>query len=213
MPSRLSRTRIYAKAEAAIQQAKAENQDAPEILLLRGQTAGRPRPRRRSRAPPRRLRPHRGRPGAAANWATPRATISSPDLEKKRAAFQQQLPTLQHDGDYSKLRAAANQALALDPGDDDFLYYGGTVAALFRDPAAAKERLDRYLARSNSLRGDPQARDRALRILALLDAPPSGQLAGTPNWFSGQPLRRRYLLLSASAARFKRPSTASPATS
>jgi len=109
-------------------------------------------------------------------------------VEKKRADFRQQLRALQHDSDYSKMRAMAAQALALDPDDDEFLYYGGTVAALFRDRPAAKERLDRYLVRSNSLRGDLEARDRAFRSLALLDAPPPAQLAGTPNWFSGRPL-------------------------
>jgi hypothetical protein len=68
------------------------------------------------------------------------------------------------------------------------LYYGGVVAAVFRDDASAKQRLDRYLALSNSLRGDPDARERAFRIRALLDAPPTPQAAGTPNWFSGRPL-------------------------
>jgi hypothetical protein len=176
----------YAKAETAVQQAKAENQDAPEILLFEARLLA-ARDRDAEAVP---LLDAYDRsvadPAARELGNAARHDILS-SLEKKRAAFQQQLPTLHHDGDYSKLRAAANQALALDPGDDDFLYYAGTVAALFRDPAA-RERLDRYLARSNSLRGDPQARDRALRILALLDAPPSGQRAGTPNWLSGQPL-------------------------
>jgi hypothetical protein len=86
------------------------------------------------------------------------------------------------------MRAVAAQALALDPDDDDFLYYGGAVAALFRDQPAAKERLDRYLLRSNSLRGDLHARDRAYRIRSLLDVFPPPPLTGTPNWFSGRPL-------------------------
>jgi hypothetical protein len=54
---------------------------------------------------------------------------------------------------------------------------------------AAKERLDRYLVRSNSLRGDLQARDRAARIRTLVDSPkPTAPAAstGTPNWFSGK---------------------------
>jgi tetratricopeptide (TPR) repeat protein len=110
------------------------------------------------------------------------------DLEQKRAAFKLQLQKLQLDGDYSSLRTAADQALALDPDNEDFLYYGGAVAAVFRDQAAAKERLDRYLVKSNSLRGDPQARDRAYHMRALLDAPEPRQFTGTPNWLSGRPL-------------------------
>ena len=62
------------------------------------------------------------------------------------------------------------------------------MAAVFRDQTAAKEHLDRYLVRSDSLRGDPQARDRAYRARALLDVPPPIRLPGTPNWFSGLPL-------------------------
>ena len=109
------------------------------------------------------------------------------DLEKKRAAFRQQLDKLQRDGEYSKLRAASAQALTLDPEDDEFLYYGGVSAAVFRDPAA-KDRLERYLAKSNSLRGDAEARDRAFRILGMLDALAPAKSAGTPNWLSGRPL-------------------------
>jgi hypothetical protein len=176
-----------AKADAALQQAIAENQDAPEILILQAKLL-----RARGRdadALPLLDRYDRTVADAAAREIGKAArTDLLHDLEQKRAAFKQQLAALQHDGDYSKLRAATAAALALDPNDDDFLYYGGAVAAVFRDRAAAKDRLDRYLVRSNSLRADPAARDRALRIRALLDAAPHPQLAGAPNWFSGRPL-------------------------
>jgi tetratricopeptide (TPR) repeat protein len=177
----------FAKVDTYLQEALADNKDAPEILILQA-----------------RLLAARGRdaealplldaydrtaadPAARELGKAARNGILS-SLEKKRTDFRQQLLALQHDGDYSKLRAVAGKALALDPDDDDFLYYGGTVAALFRDRPAARERLDRYLVRSNSLRGDLEARDRAYRARALLDAPPPGQLTGTPNWFSGRPL-------------------------
>ena len=110
------------------------------------------------------------------------------DLGKKRTAYRQQLQKFLQDGEYSKLRVTAAQALTLDPEDDDFLYYSGTAAAVFRDNAAAKERLDRYLLKSNSLRGDPETRDRAVRIRALLDAPKAPTPSGTPNWLSGRPM-------------------------
>jgi hypothetical protein len=176
-----------AKADAALREVQAENQDAPEVLILQA-----------------RLLAARGRdaealplldaydsavsdPAARESGTAARDGIVA-GLEKKRTDFKQRLRSLQHDGDYSNMRAVAAQALALDPDDDDFLYYGGAVAALFRDQPAAKERLDRYLLRSNSLRGDLHARDRAYRIRSLLDAFPPPPLTGTPNWFSGRPL-------------------------
>jgi hypothetical protein len=196
-----------AKADAAIQEALADNKDAPEILILQA-----------------RLLAARGRDTEAlALLDTYDRTVADPaarelgnaarndvlyDLEKKRTELKQRLAALQRAGEYSKMRPLTAQALALDPDDDDFLYYGGAVAALFRDRAAApnntapnntapnntapngtaKEQLDRYLVRSNSLRGDLQVRDRAWHIRALLDAFPPAQLLGTPNWFSGRPL-------------------------
>jgi hypothetical protein len=176
-----------AKADAALQKAIAENQDAPEVLILQARllqargldTEALPLLDRYDRTV--------ADPAAREIGKAARAGLLR-DLEQQRAAFQQQLAALQHDGDYSKMRAVTAAALALDSNDDDFLYYGGAVAAVFREPAAAKERLDRYLVRSNSLRTDPATRGRALRIRALLDAPPHPQLAGTPNWFSGRPL-------------------------
>jgi hypothetical protein len=176
-----------AKADAALQQAMAENKDAPEVLILQArllQARGRD-----TEALPLLDRYDRtvADPAAREIGKAARAGLVR-DLEQQRTAFLQQLAALQHDGDYSQMRAVTAAALALDPNDDGFLYYGGAVAAVFRDPAAAKERLDRYLVRSNSLRTDPAARGRALRIRALLDAPPHPQLAGAPNWFSGQPL-------------------------
>jgi hypothetical protein len=177
----------YAKAETSIAEAEAENKDAPEILLLKARLlAARGRD---SEALPLLNAYDRAVADPAARQAG-HATRNNIvyDLEKKRADLKQQLGALQQAGDYSKLREVTAQALALDPDDDDFLYYGGTVAALFRDPAAAQERLDRYLVRSNSLRGDMEARSRAYRIRQLADAPPPSAPAGTPNWLSGRPL-------------------------
>ena len=175
----------YAKADTSLQQAQAENKDAPEILVVQAKLLA-VRDRDAEALPLLDLYDREVADPAARELGNAARNDILYGLEKKRAALKQQLRTLQHDGDYSKLRTAAAQALALDPDDDDFLYYSGTVAAVFRDLAVAQERLDRYLARSNSLRGDPQARDRASRIRALLSSLPSLQLAGTPNWFSGR---------------------------
>jgi hypothetical protein len=169
----------YPKADASLQQARTENKDAPELLVVQA-----------------RLLAARDRHSEAMPLLdTYDRTVSDPaarelgnsarndifyDMQRKRIAFRQQLLQLQHDGDYTKLRATAAQALALDPEDDDFLFYSGATAALFRD-SVAKERLDHYLAKSNSLRGDLLTRDRAYRIRALLNAPKSAVPAGTPN--------------------------------
>jgi len=177
----------YAKAETSLQEARAENNDAPEILVMQAKLLA-ARDRDAEALPLLDVYEREVADPAARELGNAARNDILYDLEKKRAAFKQQLRTLQQNGDYSKLRAVAGQALALDPDDDDFLYYGGIVAGVFRDQAAAKERLDHYLARSNSLRGDPQARDRAYRVRALLEALPSPQLPGTPNWFSGKPL-------------------------
>ena len=161
----------FAKAESAIQGARAENKESPKILVLQAKLLAGPRPRCAKPCP---------------CWTPTIAQVADPaardtgnaarndilyDLDKKRAVFKQQLQRSSRTANTPKLRAAAGQALALDPDDDDFLYYGGAVAAVFRDQTAARERLDRYLMRSNSLRGDLEARDRASAVRALLDAP------------------------------------------
>jgi hypothetical protein len=175
----------FAKAEASLREAQAENSDAPETLVVQAKLLA-ARDRHAEALP---LLDAYDRAAAA---PTARELGNSArndilyDLEKKRTALQQQLRKLQREGEYSKLRATAAQALALDPEDDDFLYYGGAAAALFRDTAAARERLDVYLVRSNSLRGDLQARDRAQRMRAALDARQPAAPPGTPNWFSGR---------------------------
>jgi hypothetical protein len=177
----------YAKADVSLLEAQAENKEAPEILVVEAKLLA-ARDRHAEALPLLDTYDRAVADPAARELGNSARNDILYDLGKKRTAFQQQLQKLQHDGEYSKLRAAANQALALDSDDDEFLYYGGSTAALFRDVSAARERLDRYLARSNSLRGDLQARDRAYRIRALQDAPKPAAPAGTPNWLSGRPL-------------------------
>jgi hypothetical protein len=189
----------YAKAEASIQEAQVENKDAPEILVVQAKLLA-ARDRHAEALPLLDAYDRAASDPAARELGNAARNDILYDLEKKRAAFKQQLQKLQHDGDYSNLRTAAVQALVLDPDDDDFLYYGGAVAALFRDRTAAKERLDRYLLRSNSLRADLQARDRAYRIRALLEAPNPAVPVGTPNWLSGRPLAEGIYYCPVSAA-------------
>jgi hypothetical protein len=176
-----------AKADSAIQEATADNKDAPELLILQARVLA-ARGRNTEALPLLDTYDRSVADPAARELGNAARNDVLYDLEKRRTDFKQRLAALQGDGDYTKMRALAAQALALDPDDEDFLYYGGTLAALFREPATAKERLDRYLARSNSLHGDPEVRSRAARIRLLLDAPPVPQLQGAPNWFSGRPV-------------------------
>ena len=177
----------YSKAEASLREAQTENKDAPEILIVQARVLA--------------ARDHLAEALPLLDAYDREVTVSAEreagnsvrndilyDMDRKRAAFRLQLQKLRQDGEYSKLRAAAVQALTFDPDCDDFLYYGGVTAALFRDVATARQRLDRYLVKSNSLRGDLEARDRAFRIRALLVAPPPAPSAGTPNWLSGKPV-------------------------
>jgi hypothetical protein len=191
----------FAKAEASIQEAQAENKDAPEILLVQAKLLA-ARDRHGEALPLLDAYDREVADPAARELGNAARNDILYDLERKRTAFEQQLELLQHEGDYSKLRAAAAEALALDPDDDEFLYYGGSMAAVFRDPAAAKDLLDRYLVRSNSLRGYLPARDRAARLRAIVNAPKPGAPAptGTPNWFSGRPLPEGIYYCPVSAA-------------
>jgi hypothetical protein len=122
------------------------------------------------------------------------------ELEKKKAAVKQRMQALLQSGEYSKLGAAAGEALKLDAEDEDFLYHGGVTAAVLRGNPAAKDLLERYLARSNSLRGDLKRRDRAFRVLASLNQPAAAPPAGAPNWLSGRPLAEGLLYCPVSAA-------------
>jgi hypothetical protein len=176
----------YTKADSALAEAESENKDAPELLILHARllTA---RDRNSEALPLLNTYDRMVADPAARDAGNSARNDILYDLDKKRTDFKQQLQTLQRDGEYTKLRAVTSQALTLDPEDDDFLYYAGTAAALFRDPIA-KERLEQYLVRSNTLRGDLEARSRAYRIRKILDMPATAAPAGTPNWFSGQPL-------------------------
>jgi len=176
----------YPKADAALQEARAENKDAPELLVIQARLLA-ARDRHSEALPLLDAYDRAVSDPAARELGNSARNDILYDMETKRTAFRQQLLRLQHDGDYTKLRATAAQALALDPEDDDFLFYSGATAALFRD-SVAKERLDRYLAKSNSLRGDLLTRDRAYRIRALLNSPKPVTPAGTPNWLSGWPV-------------------------
>jgi hypothetical protein len=92
-------------------------------------------------------------------------------------------------GRYWEAQQLAARSLEVDPRDEDFLYRGGVIAAILRRKEAPAM-LQQYLERSNSLHGDPKAREKAQRALALLRTPRAAPSeAGKPNWFSGNVLQ------------------------
>lgn len=110
-------------------------------------------------------------------------------LENVRADNRAKLDELMKAGRYWEALPLAARSLEVDPRDEDFLYRGGVIAAILRKKEAPAL-LQQYLERSNSLHGDPKAREKAQRLLALLQTPRAAPgAAGRPNWFSGSVLQ------------------------
>jgi tetratricopeptide (TPR) repeat protein len=110
-------------------------------------------------------------------------------LENLRADNRAKLDELMKAGRYWEALSLAARSLEVDPLDEDFLYRAGVSAAILRRKEAPAL-LQQYLERSNSLHGDPKAREKAQRLLALLHAPRAAPgVAGKPNWFSASVLQ------------------------
>lgn len=110
-------------------------------------------------------------------------------LENIRSDNRARLDELMKAGRYWEAQQLAARSLEVDPRDEDFLYRGGVIAAILRRKEAPAM-LQQYLERSNSLHGDPKAREKAQRLLALLRKPRAAPgAAGKPNWFSGNVLQ------------------------
>ncbi len=93
------------------------------------------------------------------------------DLDKVKDSTRQQMAALLKDGQYSKLDELLRGALKLDAEDPDFLYQAGVTAAILRDRERAKAVLTEFLAHANAIGVDPRQRDRARRILSLVQHP------------------------------------------
>jgi len=93
------------------------------------------------------------------------------DLDRLKDSTKQQIAVLLKDGQYTKVDELLRGALKLDGEDPDFLYQAGVTAAILRDPERAKTILNEFLARSNAIGVDPKMRDRARRILAIIQQP------------------------------------------
>jgi tetratricopeptide (TPR) repeat protein len=158
----------FKKAQDAIQDAEHENPGAPEIILERAKLLA--AQGRNSEALP--LLDQYDRltvdPAEREKGYNVRRQVTY-DLDKLKDATRQQIAALLKDGQYTKLDEVLRGALKLDGEDPDFLYQAGVTAAILRDDARAKIILTEFLAHANAIGVDPKLRDRARRILAVVD--------------------------------------------
>ncbi len=181
------RDRKFTEAETEIRAAEELDKDSPSVLLVRAKY-------------------HQGRNELAQALAlldTYDESVAEPeerrlgeevrttimyDLKKLKAEHKAEIEKLYADGRYSDALQFVTRSQDLDRGDEDFLFSSGILAAILRKPEMAIAKLQGYLEASNSLNGDFKRRDRALRVLAVLQSPRPLSTTGSPNWFSGRKL-------------------------
>jgi hypothetical protein len=160
----------FKKAQESIQDAEHENPGAPEIILERAKLLA--AQGRSSEALP--LLDQYDRliadPAEREKGYNVRRQVQY-DLDKLKDQTHRQIDALLKDGQYSKLDALLRDALKLDGEDPDFLYQAGVTAAILRDRERAKIILTEFLAHANAIGIDPKMRDRARRILAIVEQP------------------------------------------
>jgi len=160
----------FKKAQDSIQDAEHENPGAPEVILERAKLLA--AEGRNSDALP--LLDQYDRlifdPVEREKGYNVRRQVLY-DLDKLKDAARQQMAALLKDGQYTKLDEVLRGALKLDAEDPDFLYQAGVTAAILRDRERAKIILTEFLAHSNAIGVDPKLRDRARRILSLVQQP------------------------------------------
>jgi tetratricopeptide (TPR) repeat protein len=160
----------FKKAQDSLQDAEHENPGAPEIILERAKLLA--AQGRNSEALP--LLDQYDRlvtdPAEREKGYNVRRQVLY-DLDKLKDATREQIAALLKDGQYSKLDELLRGALKLDGEDPDFLYQAGVTAAILRDKERAKTILTEFLAHSNAIGVDPKLRDRARRILSIVEQP------------------------------------------
>jgi tetratricopeptide (TPR) repeat protein len=160
----------FKKAQDSIQDAEHENPGAPETILERAKLLA--AQGRNSEALP--LLDQYDRlvadPAEREKGYNVRRQVLY-DLDKLKDATRQQMAALLKDGQYSKLDELLRGALKLDGEDPDFLYQGGVTAAILRDTERAKVILNEFLTHANAIGVDPKLRDRARRILTIVQQP------------------------------------------
>jgi tetratricopeptide (TPR) repeat protein len=158
----------FRKAQESIQDADRENPGAPEVILLRAKLFA--AQGRNSEALPLLDQYDRLVANAAERekgYDVRRQVLYG--LDKLKESTRQQIAALLKDGQYSKLDPVLRGALILDGEDPEFLYQGGVVAAVLRDAERAKIILGEFLAHSTAIGVDPRERERARRILGIVN--------------------------------------------
>jgi tetratricopeptide (TPR) repeat protein len=191
----------FKKAQDSIQDAEHENPGAPEVILMRAKLLA--AQGRNSEALP--LLDQYDRLVANSverekGYDVRRQVIY--DLDKLKESTRQQIAALQKDGQYTKLDEVLRAALKLDADDPEFLYQGGVVAAILRDPARAKTTLNAFLAHSNAIGVDPQQRERARRILGIIGSPDASRKPDGP-YYDPQSLSLKIPLDSVTASKVR----------
>jgi tetratricopeptide (TPR) repeat protein len=122
------------------------------------------------------------------------------DLGKRRVSLRQQLTQLFTAGEYTQLKAQADDALNLDPNDEQFLFFDALSHMVLRDPGSGKSLLQHYLERSDSLNGNPKWRELALRLASVNEERAAAPASGALNWMSGRSVRPGVFYCPESAA-------------
>jgi tetratricopeptide (TPR) repeat protein len=160
----------FKKAQDSLQDAEHENPGAPEIILERAKLLA--AQGRNSEALP--LLDQYDRlvtdPAEREKGYNVRRQVLY-DLDKLKDSTREQIAALLKEGQYSKLDELLRGALKLDGEDPDFLYQAGVTAAILRDRDRSKTILTEFLAHSNAIGVDPKLRDRARRILSIVEQP------------------------------------------
>jgi len=177
----------FKKAQESIQDAEHENPGAPEIMLERAKLLA--AQGRNSESLP--LLDQYDRlvadPGEREKGYDIRRQVLY-ELDKLKDSTKQQLAALLKDGLYSKADELLHAALKLDGEDPDFLYQAGVTAAVLRDTERAKIILNEFLAHANAIGVDPKLRDRARRILAIVNQPRPGARKPDSTYYDPQSL-------------------------
>jgi hypothetical protein len=106
------------------------------------------------------------------------------DLKKGKQSLKAAIARAKADGDYVQASRNAEEGLALDGNDLDFLFEAGLGRAILRKNAEAEQLLNKYLRLSQATGSDTKGRQEVYDLLPKVkETIPEPQ--GTPNWFSG----------------------------
>jgi hypothetical protein len=122
------------------------------------------------------------------------------DLAKRRALLRQQLNQLFSAGQYTQLKAQSDDALNLDPNDEQFLFFDAVAHAALGDSGAGKNLLQHYLEKSDSLDGNLKWRELAFRLESVNEQHALPAASGPVNWMSGKPVQAGVFYCPQSAA-------------